>query len=115
MSNPRPRVEALDNPVLSTRPLERSYYFNLGKQAVKRSLMRRRGFEPFIRFVPEAFSAAAAALGSGRDREQTAEHGTLEQSVKERAQNGLVEGSDIDEEGQHSEDRKRKCEVLPSL
>ncbi len=101
--------------MLLTRPLQRSYSFNLGKQAVKLSLMRRRGFEPFIRFVRESFSAAAAALGSGSDREQTAEHGTLEQSVKDRAQNGLVEGSDIDEEGQHSEDRKRKCEVLPSL
>src|SRR5437773_11144666 len=83
-----------------------AYSLQFGKQTVKRSLMRRRGFEPFIRFVPEAFSAAAAALGSGRDREQTAEQGTLEQSVKDREQNGVVEGSDIDEEGQHREDRK---------
>ena len=61
------------------------------------------------------FLAASAALGSGCHREQTAEHGALEQSVEDRAQNRLVEGSDINEKGQHSEDRKRKREVLPGL
>ena len=49
--------------------------------------------------------SALAAFGPRRHREQPAQHRTFKQAIEDRAQNRLVEGTEIDQE---REDRKRR-------
>src|SRR5579859_6621058 len=58
---------------------------------------------------------ALAPLGCGGDREQAAEHRSLEQAIEDRAEQRLVEWADIDQQHEHGEHREGECELLPGL
>jgi hypothetical protein len=49
---------------------------------------------------------AAAAFGSRRHREQAGEDAALEQAIEDRAQNRLVEWTEVEHEREHGKDRE---------
>src|SRR5258706_13290023 len=68
-----------------------------------------------VRAPDPSESAPAASLGACRHGHQSAENSPFEQSVKDRAGNWLAERADVDQEGEHGEDRKRDRELHPRL
>src|SRR5207247_8911404 len=59
--------------------------------------------------------AAPPALGGGRHSQEAGDHAALEQAVQDRAKDRLIEGSDVQQEREHREDRKRDGELHPRL
>src|SRR6478736_4736622 len=62
-----------------------------------------------------AESASAASLRAGRHRHQPGEDRPLEQPVEDRTGDWLAERPDVDQEGEHGEDRERDRELHPRL